>query len=137
MIELLESRRLFSSVAVTPELKHVLHESVRSTFTADLGEALPLLYATQHGVVKDAATAAVHSVIHWGDGTTSAGRVVMLSDGTIKVVGTHAYAKTGRYHIVVSSSRYLSGKGPFPDVAPEFVQGYGKIRDVAEVSAAT
>lgn len=129
VIESLESRRLCS---------RTLQETAGETFTAVLGLTAPLSYTTPQATtqIKSAVTAvtfSVHATIHWGDGKTSAGKVVKESDGTFKIEGSHQYAAAGQYTIVVYNSRSASGNGPIP----EFIQAFTTIHDVAEISAAT
>jgi hypothetical protein len=39
--------------------------------------------------------------IQWGDGGTSAGKLVLNTDGTYSVVGAHTYTAVGTYRIIV------------------------------------
>ena len=132
MIESLESRRLYSaSTATSPK---TIHEVAGTAFTADLGKALPVtLSPVAASTAANTTTFVTQAIIHWGDGTTSAGTIVSKSKGTAVIDGTHTYAKTGRYHIVVYVSRSASGTGP----QPQFIELYRTLRDVAEVSAAS
>ncbi|MBV9123151.1 MAG: hypothetical protein JO112_07330, partial [Planctomycetes bacterium] len=44
------------------------------------------------------------ATINWGDGTTSAGTLVVQGDGTLSVLGSHTYAKAGACALQVTGS---------------------------------
>ncbi len=44
----------------------------------------------------------VTAVIDWGDGTRTAGAIAPAPDGAFNVTGTHAYARTGDYTVIVT-----------------------------------
>jgi parallel beta-helix repeat protein len=65
----------------------------------------PVTVATFTDPSGSAAAAQYQSQIVWGDGTTSAGTVVAVGDGSFRVKGSHTYAEEGTYATAVHVTR--------------------------------
>jgi hypothetical protein len=95
-----------------------LTETAGQSFTANLGQ---FNFKTVDQILD--------AVIDWGDGTTSAGKLIgSLATGKWTVQGTHTYKQTGLYKVDVNILAHIAG-----NPHPNFVLSVAKFTSVIEV----
>jgi hypothetical protein len=77
------------TITAAPEVYSYTTDSVAETYVASFFD-------------REAADESAYAVtIDWGDGTTSAGRAVRAWDGSLDIVGDHAYSAAGEYAVSI------------------------------------
>jgi hypothetical protein len=144
-IEVLEGRRLLSTVAITAEPMISSRAAVVIVAPAGHGVTLDLTagqpfsgsLGTFTGItLPREARFTITASVHWGDGSAaSAGDVSIDSAGTISVSGSHTYAKAGRHPVAVSILGRPTAQARHPN--RNVVVLLGIIHSKAVIAAAT